>query len=40
MMEDGVNGVTTNSYAALSQLSGLAEMMKTLRIHQATIGDN
>ena len=40
MMEDGVNGVTTDSYAALSQLSGLAEMMKTLGIHQATIGDN
>ncbi len=45
MMVDGVNSVpTTNPYAAVPQLSGLAEVIldagKKATPHQATIGDD
>ena len=44
MMVDGVNSVPTNPYAAMSQLSGLAEVIvdagKKATPHQATIGDD
>ena len=43
MMVDGVNGVPTNLYAAMSQLSGLAEVIvdsgRKATPHQATVGD-
>jgi hypothetical protein len=43
MMVDGVNGVPTNPYAAMSQLSGLAEVIvdfgRKATPHQATVGD-
>ena len=42
MMVDGVNSVPTNPYAAMPQLSGLAEVIvdagKKATPHQATIG--
>ena len=44
MMVDGVNSVPTNPYAAMSQLSGLAEVIvdagKKATPHQATIDDD
>jgi hypothetical protein len=43
MMVDGVNGVPTNPYAAMPQLSGLAEVIvdsgRKATPHQATVGD-
>ena len=43
IMVDGVNSVPTNPYAAMSQLSGLAEVIvdagKKATPHQATLGD-
>ena len=44
MMVYGVNSVPTNPYAAVSQLSGLAEVIigtgEKASTHQATIGDD
>ena len=44
MMVDGVNSVPTNPYAAVPQLSGLAEVIvnagKKATLHQATVSDD